>query len=238
MQDGDSRALSVGTSPFLAGLRAAMPLWLGITPYGLAYGLLGQTVGLGAGGTLAMSVFVFAGSAQFVALGLLGAGASYASIVLATLVVNLRHLLYGASLAPHLQEQPVRWKAAISFLLTDETFAVVAGHLREQGTIGRDFYLGVGLSIYLDWILSTVTGLALGGLLPDPAALGLDFALPATFIGLLAQQLRGLPAWAALVAAGALVLLTAHLPGRLGIVLTIIVAATVGWGMERWLSRC
>ena len=222
----------------MAGARAAWPLWLGITPYGLAFGLLGPAVGLSAHGTLAMSLLVFAGSAQFIALGLLASGASYALIVLATLVVNLRHLLYAASLAPYLRRQSGRWKALLSFLLADETFAVTIAHFQKpQVTPTREFYLGAGLMVYLDWALSTAGGLALGGLVPDPVALGLDFALPATFIGLLVPQLRGRGAWVALGVSGLVALLASGLPGRLDILLATVVAATAGWGVEEWLSR-
>jgi 4-azaleucine resistance transporter AzlC len=222
---------------FLAGLRAGLPLWLGITPYGLAFGLLGPAVGLGVHGTLAMSLLVFAGSAQFIALSLLGAGASYALIVLTTLVVNLRHLLYGASLAPFMRRLTARGQALASFLLTDETYAVVVDRRRREGTVTPGFYLGVGLLVYFDWALSTAAGLALGGLIPDATALGLDFALPATFIGLLVPQLRSRGAWVALAISAAVTLAAGGLPGRLGILLATVAAATAGWGVEEWRLR-
>jgi 4-azaleucine resistance transporter AzlC len=222
---------------FLAGVRAALPLWLGITPYGLAFGLLGPTVGLGAHGTLAMSLLVFAGSAQFIALSLLGAGASYPLIVLTTLVVNLRHLLYGASLAPLMRSLTGRGQALASFLLTDETYAVAVDRGRREGTIEPAFYLGAGLVVYLDWTLSTAAGLALGGVIPDATALGLDFALPATFIGLLVPQLRSRGAWVALAVSAAVTLAAGGLPGRLGVLLATIAAATAGWGVEEWRSH-
>ncbi len=218
----------------LSGARASLPLWLGIIPYGLAFGLLGPTVGLGARGTLAMSLLVFAGSAQFISLGLLGAGAGYPLIVLTTLVVNLRHLLYGASLAPSMRHFPAKWAALISFFLTDEAYAVIIG--RRDGA-NRHFYLGAGLAVYVGWALSTAVGLALGGFIPDATALGLDFALPATFIGLLVPQLRSRGAWVALAVSGAMVILARALPAGLDILLATIAAATAGWGVDEWRSR-
>ncbi len=219
----------------LSGFRAALPLWLGVTPFGLVVGLMGPAVGLSKAATLSLSLFVFAGSAQFIALGLLGAGASYPLIVLTTLIVNLRHLLYGASLAPHLRAVSSRGKAILSFFLADETYALAIAHYRRADAIPSPLYfLGVGLSLYLDWVLSTAIGLALGGLVPEPAALGLDFALPATFIALLVPQLKGRAPWAALTVAGAVVLLAGGLPGRLGILLAIVAGATAGWGLEQW----
>jgi len=232
--------LGSGGAPELwAGVWAALPLWLGIVPYGLAFGLLGRTVGLGAAGTMAMSLVVFAGSAQFIALGLLGAGASSVLIVLTTLVVNLRHLLYAASLGPYLRRWPALHKLAAGFLLTDEAYAVVFDRWRAPGARPQHcFYFGVGLCLYGCWNLSTAAGLGLGGLVPDPAALGLHFALPATFIGLLVPLLRTRGAWVTLIMAGAVALLAAGLPGRLDIMLAIIVAASAGWGVDRWGSRC
>jgi len=219
-------------------VRAALPLWLGITPYGLAFGLLGPTVGLSGPATLAMSLLVFAGSSQFIALGLVGAGASYPLIVLTTLVINLRHLLYAASLGPYLGKLPERWKPALSFLLTDEAYAVTIDRFRQPGMApGPLFYLGVGLAVYVDWNVSTAVGLVLGGLVPGPAALGLDFALPATFIGLLVPQLRSRASWVTLAVAAAATLVLSGLPGRLDVLAAIILAASAGWGVETWLRR-
>ncbi len=231
-------ALARTLSPFREGLRAALPLWLGIAPYGLVFGLLGPHAGLGAAGTLAMSLIVFAGSAQFVAVGMLTSGASYVLIVLTTLVVNLRHLLYGASVAPYLRRVSGARKAALSFLLTDEAFALVIAHFRQPGVEpSAAYYLGVASVLYVGWAIATAVGLALGGLVPDPAALGLDFALPATFIALLVPQLKSRGAWATVGAAGILILAARGLPGRLDILAATVVAATVGWGVEEWRSR-
>lgn len=238
MNEVNEQLTAGGRRELSAGLRAALPLCVGITPYGLAFGLLGRTVGLGAGATLAMSLLVFAGSAQFVALGLLGTGASYALIVFTTLVVNLRHLLYAASLGPYLGKLSAFWKPIVSHLLTDEAYAVVIDHFRRPGVQPtRLFYLGVGLAVYVDWNASTALGLALGGLVPDPAALGLDFALPATFIGLLVPLMRTRPAWATLVVAGVAALALSGLPGHLDVLLAIVLAATAGWGVETCLKR-
>ena len=225
-------------APFWAGVRAGLPLWLGITPYGLAFGLLGPTVGLGATGTMAMSAIVFAGSSQFIALGLLQSGASSLLIVLTTLVVNLRHLLYAGSIAPYFRRLSPLGKALASFILADETYAVAIAHYQRPGASpAPEFYLGLGLIVYLDWVLSTAAGLAIGGLVPDATALGLDFALPATFIGLLVPQLRGRGAWATFVVSAAITLLARGLPGRLDILLAAVVTSTVGWGVGEWRSR-
>ncbi len=224
--------------PFWAGVRAALPLLLGITPYGIAFGLLGPTVGLSATATVAMSAIVFAGSSQFVALGLLQSGTGHLFIVLSTLVVNLRHLLYAGSIAPYFRRLSPPRKALASFLLADETYALAIAHFRRPGASpSAEFYLGLGLTVYLDWVLSTAAGLAVGGLVPDPTALGLDFALPATFIGLVVPQLRDRAAWATCAVSAAIALLARGLPGRLDILLATIVAATVGWGVETWRTR-
>ncbi len=238
IHDDTKRLLNGGAADFWSGVRAALPLWLGLTPYGLAFGLLGRTVGLSGGATQAMSLLVYAGSAQFIALGLLGGGASYTLIVLTTLVINLRHLLYAASLGPYLGQLSGRWKVATSFLLTDEAFAVVVERFRRPAAEPtRAFYIGAALALYSDWNASTAAGLALGGLVPDPAALGLDFALPATFIGLLVPLLGTRAAWVTVAVAGAAALVLSGLPGRLDVLAAIILAATAGWGVDTWLAR-
>lgn len=239
MVDEADKQLTAGdTAAFWSGVRAALPLWLGITPYGLAFGLLGRTVGLGAGATMAMSLIVFAGSAQFIGLGLMSAGASSVLIVLTTLVINLRHMLYAASLAPYLGKLAKRWKPVASFFLTDEAYATVIDRFQAPGAVPtRAFYMGVCLALYVDWNVSTAIGLALGGLVPDPGALGLDFALPATFIGFLVPLLRGRAAWVTAVVAGVAALALSGLPGRLDVLTATILAATAGWGVETWLKR-
>src|SRR5512135_2810064 len=113
---------SSAPAEFLAGAKATFPLIVGAIPFGIIFGALAAASGLSFAATAAMSAFVFAGSAQFIAVGLVAAGTGWPFIVLTTFVVNLRHMLYSATLAPHVKRLPQRWKIPLAFWLTDETF--------------------------------------------------------------------------------------------------------------------
>ena len=219
----------------LAALRDSLPIWVGVTPFGLVFGLLSQQTELGMPGALAMSAFVFAGSAQFISLGLLQASTAYPLIVLTTLVVNLRHLLYGASLAPHIQRLRPAWQRFLAFGLTDESYALTITRFArsEETSSGHWYFLAANANVYACWQLSTALGIWLGKWVPDPAALGLDFALSATFIGLLIPHVRDRAAIVAMFVAGIAALLARDLPGKLGILLATLLAATAGLLWDR-----
>ena len=112
-------------SEFWKGARDTLPLIIGAIPFGIIFGTLSAKAGLSPAGTVGMSMFVFAGSAQFIAMGLVGAGTAWPMIVLTTFVVNFRHLLYTATLLEDLKRLPRRWQVLLTFGLTDETFAVI-----------------------------------------------------------------------------------------------------------------
>ncbi|HUW10231.1 MAG TPA: AzlC family ABC transporter permease [Anaerolineae bacterium] len=219
----------------LAATRDSLPIWIGVTPFGLVFGLLGRQTELGVAGTLAMSAIVFAGSAQFISLGLLQAGTPYPLIILTTLVVNLRHMLYGASLAPHLQRLPAGWQRFLAFGLTDESYALtVTRYARPDGAEHRHWYfLAANANMFVCWQLSTAAGILLSNWVPDPAVLGLDFALSATFIGLMIPHVRDRSALVAIAVAGTVALLARGLPGQLGLLLAALLAATAGLLWDR-----
>lgn len=220
--------------PALSGIRDMLPLLAGVAPFGFLFGLLGRATDLGPWGTQAMSALVFAGSAQFIAIGLLNAGTPAIIIVLTTFIINLRHFLYGASLAPHLRRIPMRWKRWLAFLLTDEAFALLITRLpRINGpTARRSYYLGSTLAMYLCWQLSTALGIFLGGSVPDPTRFGLDFVPPVAFIGLLAAHDWDRASIVTAAVAGVVVLFAGPLPWRLAILLAALAGAAVGVAWE------
>ncbi len=196
------------------GFVALMPLWLATAPFGGLYAMQARLAGLSLVETQAMSLFVFAGAAQFTAVTLLAGGAGPLSIVLATLIVNLRHSLLAASVVPYLGRVPALVRAALAFQLTDESYALSIKRFHE-GTGSPAYLLGTNLSMYVCWQGSTFAGYVLGGALPDPARYGLDLVFPLTFLGLLVPMLRGRPAWAAALASATLALVgRAILPGH------------------------
>jgi 4-azaleucine resistance transporter AzlC len=177
-----------------------------------------------------MSLAVFAGSAQFIALGLIAGHAGFAVVLATTLVVNLRHLLYSATLAPYVAHLPMRWRCVLGALLTDEVFAVSWGRYRHHapGVIGPYYCFGSGLSMYLNWQLWTALGLLFGASFPRLQSLGLDFAMVATFIAIVVPQLVALRYVAAAVTAGALAWYWQAWPYKLGLLGAVVAGVVVG----------
>ncbi len=223
-----------------AGARDTFPLLLGAAPFGLIFGALAGPSGVPAPAALAMSAFVFAGSSQFIALSLLGAGAGVGLVVFTTLIVNLRHALYAATLLPHVEDLPLRWRVPLAFWLTDETFAVVqARYAAQDGTPHRHwYYLGSCLAMYGNWLAWTAVGLWMGHASPDLQHWGLEFAMAATFTGIVAPMLRSRPMLGAAVAASATALLARDLPYKLGLLLAAVAGIAAGvWLEERAAAR-
>lgn len=222
-----------GRGDFWQGFRDTTPLWLGVAPFGAIYAVSALSAGLDPWQTLFMSLFVFAGASQVTAAGLFASGATPWTIVLTTAIVNARHLLLAASLAPLVRERPAAEKAALGAQLTDESYAVgMRRWLAGKGSAAYQF--GSNISLYTIWQASTAAGLLIGSRIPDPASYGLNLVFPLTFIGLLVPLLKSrvgvaVAALAALLTlAGALLL-----PGRW----YILIAGVVASGAGAWLSR-
>jgi len=216
---------------FLAGARDTVPMLVGAAPFGMIFGALVGTAQLAPWQGQLMSLSVFAGSSQFIAVGLMAGLASLPVIWLATVIVNLRHMLYAAALLPHVQHLPARWRWVLGFLLTDETYAVMDGYYRKHphAPLGHWYFLGSGLAMYTNWQCWTLVGLLFGAVFPQLQTLGLDFAMVVTFIAIVVPQLARTPHLAAAMAAGAVAYLLKELPYKLG--LTAAVAAGVGVGL-------
>ncbi|HUJ77149.1 MAG TPA: AzlC family ABC transporter permease [bacterium] len=217
---------------FWSGVRDESPILLGVVPFGLIFGALAVTSGLSTAAAQAMSSVVFAGSAQFIAAQLLGADASGIVILMVVFVVNLRHALYSASVAPHMAGLGRGWKLLLAYLLTDEAYAVTITHYNGRGDAhGRHWYfLGAGLTLWTSWQLSTAVGIFIGAQIPRSWPLG--FVLPITFIALVVPALRDGASVAAAVIAGALGLLAGGLPYKTGILVAALVGILVGMLVE------
>lgn len=218
----------------LAGARDSLPMLLGAAPFGLIFGTLAGPSGLSPAGTLAMSLCVFAGSSQFIAITLLGGGAGLAVILLTTFVVNLRHALYSATLLPHVAGLKQRWRIPLAFWLTDETFAVVQHRYGAPDLSPHKhwYYLGSCLSMYTNWFLWTLAGLMLGRSVPRLEHLGLEFAMAATFTGIVIPMLRNRPMLGAALGAAAVALAAHGLPYKLGLMLAALAGVVIGVVLE------
>lgn len=214
---------------FWRGFGAIVPLWLGMIPFGAAYAVSARAAGLSLVETQLMSLVVFSGGAQFSAAGLFAANASPATIVATTFLINARHLLYGVSLGQIIR---LGWRERFlaAHLLTDEAYGVTFG--RSARSVG--FFVGAGSSLFFIWNLSTLLGALLSRLVPDPAALGIDFIFPLAFLALLIPLLRGWPALAVAVSAGLLALLASQ---AMNSGLAVLLAGVLGPLLGTYLTR-
>jgi 4-azaleucine resistance transporter AzlC len=224
-------------SPLVSAFRQTLPIILGYVPVGFAYGVLAQKSGLSGINTILMSLLVFAGSAQLIAVGLFAAGAAPLAIVATTFVVNLRHLLMSAALAPFLRSWSKARLALFSYQMTDETFALHANRFAKGETAPCETF-GINVIAQSAWVGGTVLGLAASTLITDIRPIGLDYALPAMFIALLLGQLKSRQHLAVAVIAGVLstILMLAGLQQSHVLAATII-AATIGLGVHAWTSK-
>ena len=200
---------------------------------GTIFGFTAREGGLSLIETAAFSAILFAGASQFAAVGLLAVAAPWASIVLLVWLLNARHFLYAASLAPHAAALPRRVRAGLAFLLTDEAFALTSAHVARLGRIDLPGAWYAGFAIFVPWNLATLAGWLAGAALPDPATIGLDVVFPASMAGLAVGLVRDRAALAALAvgsvaAVGAALLVNASaavmIGGLLGPLLGLVVA--------------
>ena len=215
------------------GLKAIWPICLGYIPLGLALGVLGEKAGLSPLQVGSMSLCVFAGSGQFIAISMITAGASIPSIVLTTFIVNLRHLLMSSSLAVHYQGACRKRITMLSYAIVDETFAVNLNKLK-NGPWAIENAIVVGYAAFFSWVLSTTIGCYFGRFIPENA-FGLNYALTAMFITLLIYQLNG-PIFTLTAIIGGLsaVALSMIMPGNAYIIIATLFAATAGVAIKKW----
>lgn len=218
---------------FWLGLRSVLPMLLGVAPFGVLYGIVALQSGIPPLAAMAMSSIVFAGSAQFLMAQLVGAGAPLLLTAGAVGLVNLRHALYSASVAPYLEHLPRRWKLLLAYLLTDEAYAAAIPHLGDAARpVGAHWtLLGAGLGLWSGWQLSTLVGVLAGRSLP--AGNGLEFALPLTFIAIVVPLIRDRAMLLAAVVAGVVALLAAGLPFKLGLLAAALAGMAAGRGTAR-----
>ena len=216
------------------GARGTVPIAVAVFAYGLIFGVLARQAHLSALEALLMSGLVFAGSSQFVALGLWGAPLQIEPIILTTLIVNLRLLLMSAALRPWLGRLPPIAAYGSVFFMADENWALTMAQFARGGRDGA-FLLGSGLTLFVAWLGATLIGSLLGGAIGDPTRFGLDFAFTAVFIALLAGLWRGKGDLLPWVVAAAVAIAGARLlPGKWYILLGAVAGSLVGaWRYDR-----
>lgn len=192
----------------------------------MIYGVLALDAGLSAIQTQAMSVIVFAGSAQFIMAQLFAIQTPVLVIVITAFLVNMRHALYSASVSPYVKILPANWRFSLAYFLTDEAYAVTIIHYRQPGKVNYKhwFFLGSGLALWGTWQISTAAGILIGSLIPPNWPL--EFFIPLTFIALVVPALEDRPSLLAAITGGLVSVIAFDLPFKLG----LIVAAFAGIG--------
>ena len=214
---------------------------IGAAPFGLIFGVNALAAGLSPMATMAFSLFVFAGSSQFVAASLVAQGAMLPVIWLTALVVNIRHMLYGTVLGPFAAKYAWRWLMPLAFWLTDETFAVVSGRIGQQSATDnralRAYWLGSSVVMYLNWQCWTLAGLWIGQEMTGLEDWGLEFAMAATFIAIVSAQLASPGLWVSAIVASVAALVFAEWPYQSGLLGAVAVAIFMGWSVDAALAR-
>ncbi len=221
-------------SEFFGGVRSVAPLLIGTFPFGLIYGAAAIAYHLKPVTAQSMSIIVFAGSAQFIMVQMIGSGVPAIIIIITAAIVNVRHILYSAALTAQCREiRPKFWRWLLAYLLVDEVFAAIITRFQSnQNPQGRQWYfLGAGCALWGIWQISTAIGIFVGAKIP--AAWNLDFTLQLTFIAIVTPAIKKSSHAIAAAAAVAAAIVTIHTPLKLGLLLSV--GAAIGAGFL-WIS--
>ena len=225
----ETNAHQHAAAEFWLGVRHELPLLLGVIPFGLVFGILGLASGLSGLQTILLSSILFGGASQVVFAQLWAAGVPPAVVGGSVSVVNLRHVLYSASMAQHLRHLPLRWRILLGYLMTDEAYAVSIKRFQDGPISPYQHYhlLGSGVTLWISWQASTITGVIAGTTIPD--SWSLSFAIPLTFIAVVAPSIRRRADFVACVVAAALSLVFQPLPWSSWIVIAACGGVAAGW---------
>lgn len=221
------------------GAKDSFPLVVAAMPFGIVYGALGQSQGLSDWVVMAISIFVFAGASQFIAITLLATGAALPVIISTVFIVNLRHSLYAVSLIPYIKHLSAKIRIAMGFGLTDETFAVVYNRLNNE-TNRKDitfYYLGSAGFMYLNWQICTLFGIIAGNTYPQLTEYGLDVAMVVAFIGIVVPHLKLSSHWICAIVAAVSGILTYQWPHQTGLLFSSILAIVLGVTTENVMTK-
>jgi len=225
------------TVELLKGFIDTIPLGIGALIYGIVYGVMACKAGLSIFETIAMSAFVFAGASQMTAIQMIAIGSSSVSIIITVLIVNLRHFLLAASIAPYLKHESNKMKMVNSFFMTDESYAVTYSHF--QGNKPSSIYfLGSGLSIYVLWVSASITGYFFGNIISSELSYIFDFAFVAAFIGMIVPMVKNFPTVVTVITSGVISIIGSQIiPGKWYIIIAGILASLAGYVASRLATK-
>ena len=236
------RARAMARTPreaFFHGIRHSVPLLVLVAPFGLLFGVVAAAAGFDLAQIMGFSILVLAGASQFTAVQLLTDNAPVWLVILSSLAVNLRMAMYSASMVPWLGGASQPAKAAIAYSLIDQTFALSLEHFQNvpKLSLGQrlGYFFGAALVMCLSWIAMSLAGATLGNAIP--ASVPLDFAVPITFLALIAPALRSIPHVAAATVAVVASLLLIGLPSGVGPMVAGLLAMLTGAFVETMTVR-
>ena len=213
------------------GITDALPLFVPAVPFALVIGLAIVEGGINPFSGWSGSWLIFGGAAQLTLVSLLGSGAAVIAAMTAALVVNARHLMYSAAMAPTFQKQPAWFRWLGPYVLIDQMFALTIIEAESDPEAFRTYYLAAGATFWTLWQITTALGLALGPVVPEDW--NLEFAVPLLFIGLIVLGIDKWPKAVAALVGGGVTFLAAGLPNRTGLLVGALVGIVVGTALER-----
>lgn len=231
-----TKAMHTPRAALFSGFQATLPLLLGIIPFGLIYGVSAAQTGLSTEATIGMSVLVFAGASQLAILQLLSEQAAVPVIIATGLIINLRFAMYSASIAPFFQDLPLRKRAGLAYVLTDQAYALAVHPFADNPTLRRAaYFVGAAVPFWLTWQVVSLIGFFVGTSVP--AHWHLDFAIPLTFIALLVPAIKDRSTAVAAIVGAALAVGAAPLPYNLGLMLAALMGIGAGIVTEHRFLR-
>lgn len=220
----------------LRGVKAVSPLLFGIIPFGLISGITGANTGLSFGMSTLVNVSIFAGASQLTALQLISINANMLVIISTALIINIRMMLYSLSIAPYLQNMNNRWKALLAYMLTDQSYAISSMHfMNNPDEDNKSFFFGTAFSVWAVFQIAAMIGYLMGSIIPPK--LGLEFAIPLTFIVILIKGINSLSGVITIIVSGIVAVAASRLPMNLGLVLGVISGIAAGYISEKLLKK-
>jgi len=225
--------MEVRWSTFIQGVKDIFPSVFGVLPFGIVAGISAVNLGVSKIMALAMSVIMFAGTSQLAALELLGQKAPLIIIVITGLIINLRFVMYSASLAPYFKELSISRKGFLAYLLADQAYAVSIISFTRGMYNGTQhyYYLGAAITMWLTWILGTFAGVYLGTQIPS--SWSLDFTIPLSFLSLLMPAIKDRPTAIAAISSGGIALMGHNLPFNFGMILAALTGISIGYALDK-----
>jgi predicted branched-subunit amino acid permease len=224
--------MATARSEFLSGVRALLPILLGVIPFGLISGVAVVQTGITVANGWAMSILIFSGAALIVALQLISSGAPALVVLFSALAVNLRFMIYSASLAPYFRRLSAGWRSLLAYLLSDQAYAASIMHIGESTfpEYRHWHFLGSGLTMWVAWQISVGIGMIIGVALP--ASWSLEFTIPLTFLSLAIPTIKDTPTAIAAFIAGSASILAAGAPFKMGMVTAALIGIAAGMIIE------